>query len=514
MSSLESYFEPFRRNIVGWDQTFETPYGQKPIVYADWIASGRLYAPIERRLSDEIGAFVGNTHTESSVTGTRMTQAYHRAHELIKAHVNAGPEDVIITTGSGMTGAVCKFQRILGLRVPEQLIPLVKLPAELRPVVFVTHMEHHSNHTSWLETIAEVVCIEPDDRGLVDPDGLRAVLDEYGDRAVKIGAFTACSNVSGIQPPYHELAEIMHEAGGYCFVDFAASAPYTDIDMHPPKPGRKLDAIFFSPHKFLGGPGSAGVLVFDSNLYHNQVPDQPGGGTVDWTNPWGGRRFVEDIETREDGGTPAFLQAMKAALAIRLKEEMTVEKIMAREEELLEIVFERLPAIPGVTILAGHVRERLGVISFYVEDVHYNLMVRLLNDRYGIQVRGGCSCAGTYGHYLLHVDPARSKRITDLIDRGDLSEKPGWVRLSLHPTMTDEELHYILDAIEEVVANHERWSQDYTYSSSRNEFEPTGFADDARGTLDRWFALPGTGSPQSAVRPSAVASGRVMPAAD
>lgn len=489
VASLEDYFERFRRNIVGYDQTFATPYGEKRIVYADWIASGRLYEPIERRLCETLGPFVGNTHTESSVTGTRMTQAYHRAHEIIKQHVNAGSDDVIITTGSGMTAAVCKFQRILGLRMPEQLMPFVDLPQELRPVVFVTHMEHHSNHTSWLETLANVVCIEPDDRGLVDPEHLQQQLQACRDSKLKIGAFTACSNVSGIEPPIYELAELMHEHGGYCFVDYAASAPYVNIDMHPANPKQKLDAIFFSPHKFLGGPGASGVLVFDSNLYHNQVPDQPGGGTVDWTNPWGGRKFVDDIEEREDGGTPGFLQGIKAALAIQLKLEMGVENILARERELLRMAFLGLREIPGLVILADHIEERLGVISFYVENIHYSLIVRLLNDRYGVQVRGGCSCAGTYGHYLLHVDAVRSKYITDRIDAGDLSEKPGWVRMSLHPTMTDQELEYLLGAIREIVENHAEWQKDYRYDSSCNEFRH--IADEGTGAapLDGWFSL-------------------------
>ncbi len=489
LSSLEAYFEPFRRNIVGIDQTFPTLYGEQRIVYADWTASGRLYAPIEARIAHALGPFVGNTHTETSVTGTRMTLAYRRAHEIIKRHVNAGAEDVILTPGFGMTAAVNKFQRILGLRVPETLSAFVNLPDRYRPVVFVTHMEHHSNHTSWLETVADVICIAPDEEGLVDLESLRELLGRYADRELKIGAFTSCSNVTGIEPPVHELAKIMHEHGGYCLVDYAASAPYVKIDMHPPDPEARLDAIFFSPHKFLGGPGASGVLVFNSNLYHNQVPDQPGGGTVDWTNPWGGRRYVPGIEEREDGGTPGFLQAIKAALCVQLKEQMGVERMVAREKQLLELAFSGLRQIPGLRILAGHVEERLGIISFYVEGLHYNLIVKLLNDRFGIQTRGGCSCAGTYGHYLLHVDPARSRHITELIDHGDLSEKPGWVRFSVHPTTTDEELAYIIDAIGQIVSKHGEWSRSYSYSPSRNEYlprdgEPWGEAD-----LQAWFEL-------------------------
>jgi selenocysteine lyase/cysteine desulfurase len=489
MAGSQDYFARFRQNIVGIDQTFATPYGEQRIVYADWTASGRLYAPIEERIAQTLGPFVGNTHTETIVTGTRMTQAYSRAHEIIKEHVNASPEDVILTPGFGMTAAVVKFQRILGLKVPEQLTSFVRVPEELRPVIFVSHMEHHSNHTSWLETLADVACIEPDEQGLVDLDSLRTLLDQYRNRKLKIGAFTACSNVTGIEPPIHAMAKIMHEHGGYCFVDYAASAPYVKIDMHPADPLERLDAVFFSPHKFLGGPGASGVLIFNSNLYNREVPDQPGGGTVDWTNPWGGRRYLPGIEEREDGGTPGFLQAIKTALCVRLKEEMGVEKMLAREEELLEAAFDGLRRIPRLRILADHIEDRLGILSFYIEDLHYNLIVKLLNDRFGIQTRGGCLCAGTYGHYLLYVDPVQSKRITDRIDGGDMSEKPGWVRMSVHPTTTDEELEHIIDAIGKIAVSHGDWGKDYSYSPAVNEYQLKTGEPWGRKDLEAWFEI-------------------------
>ena len=469
-STLEAYFAPFRERIIGADHSFQTPYGLKKLVYADWIASGRLYGPIEEKISQTIGPFVGNTHSESSVTGTCMTRAYHEAQRIVKQHVNAGPNDVIIMAETGMTGVICKFQRILGLRLPANIQAELQISDENRPVVFITHMEHHSNQTSWLETIAEVVQLEADERGLVDINGMHRLLEQYKDRPLKIGSFTSCSNVTGVRTNYHAMARIMHEYGGYCFVDFAASAPYVHIDMHPENPLEKLDAIFFSPHKFLGGPGTSGALIFDSSLYRNPVPDNPGGGTVMWTNPWGEHSYIPDIEAREDGGTPGFLQAIRTALAIRLKEEMGVENMLHREEELLQIAFRRLRNISGLNILADHIEDRLGIISFYVENVHYNLVVTMLNDRFGIQVRGGCSCAGTYGHFLLHVDKTLSKSITDRIDQGDLSMKPGWVRLSLHPTMTTESLNEILDAIEAVVEHIDEWKEEYQYCATTNEF--------------------------------------------
>lgn len=442
-----------------------------PLVYADWTASGRLYQPIEDKLIKTFGPLVANTHTETNYTGTFMTHAYHEAMQIIKRHVNAGKDDVLINVGSGMTGALAKLQRILGLKVPSQVLPYLQFPAENKPVVFVTHMEHHSNQTSWFETLADVEIIAPDANGLVDINSLAQLLEKYKQRKYKIASVTGCSNVTGIQTPYHQIAEMMHQAGGLCFADFACSAPYVAIDMHPAKPEQSLDAIFFSPHKFLGGPASSGVLIFNKKLYGaNQVPDQPGGGTVLWTNPWGEHQYLEDIEQREDGGTPAFLQTIKTALCIKLKEQMGVEAIQLREHELVARIFERLKPIHNLHILAGDRQDRLPVISFYIDEMHYNLGVKLLNDRFGIQMRGGCSCAGTYGHYLLGVEKDFSHRITNKINQGDFTEKPGWIRMSVHPTTTNAELEYILDALIALAANHQEWAKDYHYIQSGNNF--------------------------------------------
>lgn len=486
---MERLFEEFRNNIIGIDQNYDTPYGYQKLIYADWIASGRLYKPIEDLLTNQIGPFIGNTHTETSETGTSMTKAYHLAHKIIKRHVNAGPDDIIITAGFGMTGVIAKFQRMLGLKMCGQLSDSRCFKDKIKPVVFVTHMEHHSNHTSWFETISDVVVLQPDKDLLVDPEELRRQLEIYKDRPTKIGAFTACSNVTGVRTPYYKLARIMHEYEGYCFIDFAASAPYEDINMHPDDPMESLDAIMFSPHKFLGGPGSSGVLVFNKAIYHNRTPDQPGGGTVDWTNPWGEYKYVDDIEAREDGGTPGFLQAIRTALCIRLKEQMGVKNMKEREEELLKIAFKGLNEIEKLHILAPEQTDRLGVISFYYEDIHYNLAVKLLSDRFGIQVRGGCACAGTYGHFLLDVSYEYSREITELINHGDLSKKPGWIRLSLHPTMTNKEVDYIISALKEIQINHKEWATDYLYDKHKNEFRNACENDVLNTRVNGWFDL-------------------------
>lgn len=489
MGPTEKYFKPFRDKIIGIDSGFESPFGVRDIVYADWIASGRLYREIEERISYGFGPFIGNTHTETSYTGSRTTQCYHFAQQKIKRHVNAGPNDVIITAGSGMTTVVNKLQRILGLKGCGKLLNRQCLREIDKPVVFLTHMEHHSNQTSWYDTIADVVIIEPDENLLVDPGSLRFKLEQYRDRKFKIGAFTACSNVTGIKTPYHELAALMHEYGGVCFVDFAASAPYEDIDMHPADPGQKLDAIYFSPHKFLGGPGSSGVLVFDASLYNNEVPDDSGGGTVDWTNPWGKYKYVDNIEVREDGGTPGFMQAIRTALAIELKDKMSVAMIRKREKEMVKRFFRGLRAVKGIMILADNIEERLAIFSFFHPGIHYNLFVKLLNDRFGIQARGGCACAGTYGHFLLEVSHERSDEITDMINHGDLSTKPGWVRLSLHPTSTDREIDYILQSINDITLNIDSYSADYACRPHSNEYLHRSFENVPAETVSRLFFL-------------------------
>jgi selenocysteine lyase/cysteine desulfurase len=499
MSELEKYFHLYRQNIIGIDTEIETPYGLKKIIYADWIASGRLYAPVEKRLLEDIGPMVGNTHSESTATGKAMTDAYHLAQKIVKHHVNASDNDVLIFTGTGMTSAIAKLQRIIGLKVPEQAVNYCASSNnndncrnkrnEKRPVVFLTHTEHHSNHTSWFETLADVVVLEPSRDLTVNPDTLRKEIMKYKDRPLLIGSFSACSNVTGYFPPYYELAKIMHEHNGYCFVDFAASAPYVDIDMHPVDKMHQLDAIFFSPHKFLGGPGSAGVLIFSKELYKNDIPDNPGGGTVKWTNRWGGYSYIADIEVKEDGGTPGFLQGIKAALAVTLKENMNINKILQRENELIEIAFNQLQKIKNLHILAGNIKERLGVFSFYVDKIHHNLITSLLNDRFGIQLRGGCSCAGTYGHFLLNVDFKLSKEITDRIDAGDLSMKPGWIRLSLHPTMTNDELLYIIDALRQTIENIEEWQKEYYYNNHTNEFNHRTYMEKNTAGHTSWFNL-------------------------
>lgn len=486
---LEQYFRRFRDNIVGIDQEFTTPYGVQKLLYTDWTASGRLYRPIEDKLINEFGPFVANTHTETSTSGAAMTLAYHEARNIIKRHVNASKEDILITEGSGMTGVINKFQRILGLKVSENLKEHTQIPEEKRPVVFVSHMEHNSNQTSWYETIADVEVVLCNHDGLICLDKFEKSIQKYKDRPIKIASIIAGSNVTGIKTEYHKIAALIHKYNGLCFVDFACSAPYVAIDMHPEKEDEYLDAIFFSPHKFLGGPGSSGVLIFNKKLYKNMVPDNPGGGTVTYTNPWGKHDYIDDVETREDGGTPAFLQTIRIALSIQLKEQMDTAKIKAREDEINQIVFECLESIEMIHILAPKHKDRLSIFSFYFEKYHFNLVVKLLNDRYGIQTRGGCSCAGTYGHFLLNVDENSEETVEELMFGGCSFDKPGWIRLSIHPTITNEELQFICNAIKELATNIGEWSKDYTYDPIKNDYVHNAVVPIEKELVKNWFSI-------------------------
>ncbi len=470
---LEDYFKEFREQTIGYDFKFQTCYGQKNMIYADWTASGRLYRPIEKKVADIIGPFVGNTHSEASTVGKTMTSLYGISHKKIKEHVNAGKNDAIITVGTGMTSAIDKLQGILGLKNTDRTKQIIQKNYDTedeRPVVFLTHMEHSSNYLSWLELDCELVIVKPSNTDVVNLDHLEDLLNRYRSRTLKIGSFTACSNVSGIETPYHRMAKIMHRHGGLCFVDFAASAPYVKIDMHPEDKEEKLDAIFFSPHKFLGGPGTSGVLVFDYNLYDNSVPDRPGGGTVTWVNPWGDRVYINDVEIREDGGTPGFLQSIRSYLALELKDIMTVEKIQKREKEILDMVFSELGGYEKVFIIEEERKKRQAIVSICLDGIHNSLHTKIMNDRFGIQVRGGCMCAHTYAHFIFKLKKELSEKITSYAASGDYSLKPGWVRYSFHPIMTDDEVYYICDSIKQLVKNYNRWKDDYNYVSSTNEF--------------------------------------------
>jgi selenocysteine lyase/cysteine desulfurase len=447
-----------RNEVIGSGAEITTPFGQRRITYADYVASGRPLHYIERTLLERVMPSYANTHTEDSFTGARTTHYAHEAAEYIKRCLGADDRYKIIFTGTGSTAAIKRLQEILGLSVPSPLrarVLEVTRPEE-RPVVFVGPYEHHSNEVSWRETIAEVVEIPLCEKGLIDLDALHAALTDkkYANRP-KIGSFSAASNVTGIISDTRSIARLLHAQGAFACFDFAASAPYVKIDLKPGKPDG-YDAVFISPHKFVGGPGSPGVLVFNQAMYTLETPSTAGGGTVTYVSS-SEHHFVTDIEAREDAGTPAILQKMRAALAFWVKEQVCTELIEQQERNFITRALERLGQNPKLEILGNLTAKRLAVVSFLVRSdgryLHPRFVVRLLNDLFGIQSRGGCACAGPYGHRLLHIDDDLSHRYMNTIQAGFEGIKPGWTRLNFNYFIADDEFEFLISALE-FVADH------------------------------------------------------------
>lgn len=476
----ELNFQYLRDQLIGADAKIDTPFGERLMVYGDYTASGRCLALVEMYLQS-LQRIYANTHTEDDISGRSMTNLLEEAEHHIKNSVNAGPDGRIICCGTGATGAIDKFQQIIGVALPPATRQKMELllkkyigpekEAEFRnfikdqqPVVFIGPYEHHSNEISWRENLTTVVAVKLADDGGIDLADLERLLQDpkYQDRMC-VGSFSAASNVTGIISPVHEIACLLHKYGAMACFDYAASAPYVEIDMNPQDHDfdgdPSLDAIFISPHKFLGGPGSSGILVFNSKLYHRELPPcVSAGGTVDYVGP-SSQDFIEEIEEREKPGTPGVLQTLKAALAFQVKDHLGVDRIEKREHELLERTFKRWIAHPRVEILGNQdPGKRIGIVSFNLKSnkekyLHPKFVTTLLNDLFGVQSRAGCSCAGPYGHRLLNIGDELSELFREWIAKGYSGVKPGWCRISFHYVMDDLEFDYILDAVE-FVADH------------------------------------------------------------
>lgn len=450
--------EWIRSQLVGSEVEVMTPFGSRRLTCADYVASGRPLAYVEDYLRERILPYYANTHTVDSWTGARTTHVADEAASYLKRCMGADARYKIAFCGTGSTGAIKRLQEILGLAVPSTLRERViaALEPDERPVVFVGPYEHHSNEVSWRETIAEVVEIPLSGRGTLDVEALRSYLEEprFAGRP-RIGSFSAASNVTGLLTDTRAIASLLHENGAWAFFDFAASAPYVPINVRPGQTDA-YDAVFISPHKFIGGPGTPGILLFDERLYRLTAPSTPGGGTVDYVSPWG-HHYVSDIEVREDAGTPAILQKIRAALAFWVKEQVGVETIEAREGDLIRRALSRLTAHENIQVLGPLDAPRLAVLSFLIRDgerwLHPRFVVRLLNDLFGIQCRGGCACAGPYGHVLLDIGRERSQEYLQCITAGWEGLKPGWTRVNFNYFITEEEFSFLLDAVE-FVADH------------------------------------------------------------
>ena len=476
------YLRYLERSIVGRHAAIDTPFGRRPLVYADYTASGRSLDFLERAILEQVAPGYANTHTEASFTGRHSNALRESARQAIREAVQADDATRVIFTGSGATAAINKAVQLLGLALPEGM---AKPPVEQRAVVFVGPYEHHSNELPWRESAADVVRIPLDEAGAIDQDALEQALNEHADRTLLIGSFSAASNVTGVISDVEGITKRLKSHGALALWDYAAGGPYLPMSMNIN--GAELDAIFVSPHKFLGGPGTPGVLVARDSVVRINRPSMVGGGTVRYVSP-AGHDWNTHPELREEGGTPGIVESIRAGAVFRLKDKVGAHAIAEREHALTRYAMSRLQAMPTVDVLGPQTLSRLPIFSlrfrFGNRELHHGFVVTLLNDLFGIQVRGGCSCAGPYGHDLLKLDSARSERIEQQVAAGYSSLRPGWVRFNCHWVVSDAEVDYLLSAIELIAKHGWRLLPSYTLDAQSGRWRHRDELSSRRPSVD------------------------------
>ncbi|MFD2573078.1 aminotransferase class V-fold PLP-dependent enzyme [Spirosoma soli] len=450
-------------------QCISGPFGKRLITYADHIASGQSLIFIEEYLQDVVLPTYANTHTEASFTGRQTSHYREEARQFIKQSVNAGPDDVVLFCGSGSTSAIDKVVRRLQVD---------RFHRQNKPVVFLGPYEHHSNLLPWREGNFDVVQIPVDKEGLIDLHVLEEKLQHYQYTARPlIGSFWAASNVTGILAPVDSITALLHQYGALSFWDYAAAAPYTKINMNPGTILNK-DGVFISAHKFVGGPSTPGILVVKKHLFNTRVPTMPSGGTVHFVTKTQ-QRYFEDIETREEGGTPAIIDSIRAGLVFKLKDTVGADYIEKRERNYITRAIHQFKQHPNVYILGNTDVARLGFLAFHIRCadrfLHHNFVVALLNDLFGIQARGGCSCAGPYGHDLLALSETKSQAYMDELATGNVGSKPGWVRLNFNYFIPEAEFLFIVDAILWLATHGWKLLNFYEFDDQTALWHPLGY---------------------------------------
>lgn len=462
--NTESDFEDSRKlaafineDIIGKHEELLGPFGKRRIIYCDYTASGRSLKSIETFIQNEVLPTYGNRFAATSVNSSQTTLFREEARDILRRGLGASAEDAVIFVGSGSTGAIHKLVAALHFTEP--------------PIVFIGAYEHHSNLLPWKEIAAKVIRIQENSNGLLDTDQLEDSLKKAAKEKKKmIGCFSTVSNVTGTLSQDLKITALLHRYGALSFWDYATAAPYVNINMNPtttdyPSGVAHKDALYFSMHKFVGGVQTPGVLVVKKSLLQNPVPHGVGGGAVSYVDR-DEHFYLSDAETREEGGTPAIVESIRAGLVFQLKLNITADWIMERQEALVRRAYSKWGNIPELVLLGSTKSPRLAIFSLLVCNVkteyylHHDFVCILLNDLYGIQARGGCASAGPYALDLLSIDQRLSRRYKNIheqhvIGRQDVHKffRPGFVRLNLPYFASDAEIEFVLNAVVAVAKN-------------------------------------------------------------